>query len=78
MTDNENVVSFDGAKRLLAKAKKLEPEVTQDGVVRLFPERHANELRFELDYSIGCWEALRKHADGRVIRVLVNAFFSSR
>jgi hypothetical protein len=48
MTDNE--ISFDDAKRLLAKPKKLEPEGTQDGVARVFAERHANELRF--DHSI--------------------------
>ena len=38
---------------LLAEAQKLEPVVTQDGVARIFAERHASLLRF--DHSAGSW-----------------------
>jgi putative DNA primase/helicase len=38
---------------VLAEAQKLEPVVTQDGVARIFADRHASLLRF--DHSAGCW-----------------------
>ena len=41
------------ADSVITEAQKLEPVVTQDGVARIFADRHANLLRF--DHSAGCW-----------------------
>jgi hypothetical protein len=35
------------ADSVITEAQKLEPVVTQDGVARIFADRHANLLRFD-------------------------------
>jgi putative DNA primase/helicase len=49
-TADDNVID---AAEMFAKAKKLEPTITQDGIARVFAEKYGDKLRF--DHTSSCW-----------------------